>query len=325
MNAVSCISAEKYSLQPKSLSIKQKNLKYKPKSLCQSYEFYRILWTFKGMNGRMLQSTVLYTYICALLLTLCGAQFGSTHPCHPGRNVEKLGADCEFIRFPPEMCSKCSLRGYSPLDGAFNDCSSIYKIEQPGCKAEIGKYVDLNKCDAVRRKQFQDFFNPENFMALDYFVYAICEECCDCIPRKSTEDEYEHRLSEGSLINLRRGNCPAHAFYDICRVWPEVRFISSTQGEKMKNWPKMCPMVQSWYNSEESRGWLTNEETKMDGRLRRFLEQFNREARCRNDYTWKMCVGLEKAQNRVWYPPYIDLIVCTIQIPKETRWNRSSH
>lgn len=246
----------------------------------------------------MWKSTLLYGCTFAVFVALAAAQF-STHPCHPNRNVAKMGCSCEHIRLPPEMCTKCSLRGYTAYGGNFDNCFSIYKIEEPECRAEIGKYVEMNECDTLRREQFKAFDDPDNFVALDYFVYAICEECCDCIPRESKEEEYEDRYSDRKLTNLRRGNCPAHAFYDICRVWPEVRSVSTKEGDERKGWPKMCPMVQSWFESEDSQGWLENEKTNMDWRLLRFLRQFNREASCRNEGMWKMCVGLERAQNRV--------------------------
>lgn len=222
----------------------------------------------------------------------------SRNPCHPNRSAEKLGTSCEEIVLPPKMCRKCRLRGYD-AQGYLNDCESIYRIEDPECRAEIQNYVDLNPCDTVRAEQMSAFDDDLNRKGLDYFVYSICEECCDCIPRDAEADKFDEMKKNKTLISLVRGNCPAHAHYDICRVWPEVRTLTVPGIPFRQNLPKICPLIRSWFFSDLSKGWASNDNIEMDWRIRRFLRMFNRFARCRNKQTWQMCVGLESAQNRI--------------------------
>lgn len=222
----------------------------------------------------------------------------SRNPCHPGRRVELLGATCEYIRLPPRLCRDCKLTGYDSR-GYFDDCSAIYDLEDNSCRKVLEEYVELNPCDTVRGNQVKTYDDPESRAALDYFTYSICEECCDCIPRGAKQSEFRQRFLQKTLISLERGNCPAHAHYDICRVWPEVRFVTLPGLPLRTNLPKICPIIREWFSSDASKGWSSNDNTQMDPRIKRFLRIFTRFAKCSNKQSWLMCVGLESAQNRI--------------------------
>lgn len=222
----------------------------------------------------------------------------SRNPCHDGRSVESLGTDCEYITMPPELCRDCRLAGFDS-GGYFNDCSAIYNLRDDRCRKALELYAKLNPCDTIRRAQIKTYNKPESRVALDYFTYSICEECCDCIPRGAKPDQFRARLLNKTLISFRRGNCPAHAHYDVCRVWPEVRYITTPGRPLRKGLPKICPIIRDWFFSDASKDWYKNDNTQMDPRIMRFLRIYARSARCYNKQTWLMCHGLESRQNRV--------------------------
>lgn len=236
--------------------------------------------------------------IAAILSLLISLTQAGKNPCHRDRNENTLGTDCEVITMPWDLCAKCRLRGYDK-NGNLNQCDSIYKLEEEECKAEIGKYVNLNPCDEKRAQQFANYNDHRNREYLDYFVYSICEECCDCIPQGAEIADYNWRSQQYKLISLSRGNCPAHAHYDVCRVWPQIRTMKLPGEATQQNMPLACPLIRKWFYSPLSKNWSSNQNTVMDWRIRVFLRMFNRVARCRRKETWQMCAGLEIAQNRI--------------------------
>lgn len=247
--------------------------------------------TFTSSSAAILAAT--------LILGIASAESGK-NPCHPNRRVESLGVPCEGIYLPPRMCDKCQLSSYDSK-GIFDDCTAIYKIAEPACKAELERYSELNQCDTVRKAQLDNFDDPANRKALDYFVYSVCEECCDCIPRGARSDQYDERktATPQTLTSLVRGNCPAHAHYDICRIWPEIRHITKPGGTLRLGLPKACPLIREWFFSPASKGWFSQDNTNINFKVRRFLRIFNSVARCRRRSTWQRCTDLEVAQNRI--------------------------
>lgn len=234
-----------------------------------------------------------------VISSLSSHAFCQRNPCHPNRNVETLGAfGCEVFTLPRGMCRSCDFRGFDSR-GNLDDCSAIYNIDARPCKRQIGEYVRLNPCDTIRARQWRDFDNPANKMALDYFIYSICEECCDCIPNMSTADQFGARFNSNTLISLNRGNCPAHAHFDICRIWPDVTTVTIDGVAPRQGLPKICPQIRSWIESPAGRDWPNNDNADINFRITRFLRIFNRFARCRNRVTWRRCIGLERSQGRI--------------------------
>lgn len=269
-------------------------------------------------------TSLLFVVACALLLHLSCAQSPevptptpmatmataptsapprmSRNPCHAGRNARLLGAfDCEGIVLPKRMCARCNIGDYSLTTGIFNDCTNMYRTMEPSCVNELQEYVRLNPCDDVRARQVANMDNPRNAEALDYFIYSVCEECCDCIPRGSREDQFLERRDQGvnALTSVFRGNCPAHAHFDICRIWPEIRYITVEGGPTFPQYPKICPIISDWFFSPASEDWPNNDNTEIARPIQRFLRQYNRFTRCRRRSTWESCTLLETAQRRI--------------------------
>lgn len=102
-------------------------------------------------------------------------------------------------------------------DGVFKECENIYRLSHPACQAQIKNYSVLYPCDCIRAAKVSDS-GPRNRRMQDYFVYSVCEECCDCMPYGARAYQYVTREEKGvpSLTSFYRGNYPAHAHYYIC-------------------------------------------------------------------------------------------------------------
>lgn len=123
---------------------------------------------------------------------------------------------------PSNLCNKCHLKQSNP-NGTFKNCQMIYNLDAPDCRAELQVYVNNNPCDFIRKEQVLRW-NQQDKIALDYFVYSICEECCDCIKKGSTASMYDalaatHTTANPTLYTTKRGNCPAHAYYDVRQLF----------------------------------------------------------------------------------------------------------
>lgn len=239
-------------------------------------------------------------FLKTLILALSVAfAIASRNPCHESKGSNGAGVTCEKVRLPPKLCGACKLKPPGP-GGNFVNCKAIYDLDDPACKLQLENYARMNRhCDPVRSRQVENFSNPANKMGLDYFVYSVCEECCDCIPIGAKVSQYDDRKKNNTLYSSRRGNCPAHAAYDICLIWPNVKFVSGAKSKDQFWRPKICPLLRSWLNSPQSNNWLEKSFVPMDNRILEFLNRFGRVARCGNRDTWMRCHGLEEAQKRV--------------------------
>lgn len=126
-------------------------------------------------------------------------------------------------------------------------------------------------------------------------MYSVCEQCCDCIPSGVNPNKNFGALS------VVRGNCPAHAFYDICKVFPKVaKFIQadSYDGSKDSGSPA-CGALQSWTFSSAGNNWASNNNAKFGSKIKNLLESHNSAAQCDSRQTWGDCYSLEHAQKRV--------------------------
>lgn len=237
-------------------------------------------------------------FIILLLSTVLLHVSADKNPCHPMKPKNGAGVTCEKIRLPNKLCLSCKLKQPLP-DGNFRNCQAIYDIDDPACLTQLRKYAALNKdCDPVRPRQLAKL-TKENKVGLDYFVYSICEQCCDCIPRGADPTQYKGRKAKNKLFYASRGNCPAHAYYDICQVWPNVRFVSGTGMGDQFNRPIICPLLKKWFQSPASANWLQKSFVPMNINIRNFLGRFAKAARCGNRDTWERCANLEFAQRRL--------------------------
>lgn len=171
------------------------------------------------MASLSFHSAMLVATVATVLLLVVNAQ--GVFPCHSGR--EQLGAPgCTDITLPYDMCKNCPLRDVD-WNGDFKNCRSIYDLDAPGCQGQLIQYVQMNQCDWRRAEQVDQWLNSGDPWVkeqakekLDYFVYSICEECCDCIPKAATDMDHSVAVqNEDNLFTHTRGNCAAHAFYDV--------------------------------------------------------------------------------------------------------------
>jgi len=202
------------------------------------------------------------------------------------------------VKIPYNMCNQCNLKPYNSR-GNFPIRQEIYDIDAPLCKAGIQRYVELNPCDDTRRRQMANFNNPDNHAAIGVFMYSVCETCCDCVPIGARANQFENRRSSETLIELYRGNCPAHAVYDICKIWPNIRATTNPNIPAKSEWVPICPLLRDWLRSPASNGWLRNPHVSMDYRIKRFLRKLNTSAGCRKQHVWQECTRMELAQGRV--------------------------
>lgn len=231
------------------------------------------------------------------------AAMSSVNPCHPLKGRQGRDVTCSHVRLPPRLCRKCKLRP-PKANGEFADCTNIYKLNK-GCKDTLQEYAKLNEqCDPVRAAQVKKFSDPANKMGLDYFIYSVCEQCCDCVPRGSVVEDFRDRRINGTLLSVYRGNCPAHAHYDICKVWPKVRSVGYYTGPGTGEAPKqagveVCPRFKKWIERPANSRWVREEKLKVGGNLARFLNQLMVAGECAKGGVWKPCVGLEGKQKRL--------------------------
>jgi len=205
---------------------------------------------------------------------------------------------CSVITIPRNMCNSCNLKPYDNR-GRFPIRKEIYEIDEPACRAGIEEYARLNPCDTPRVNQVADFEGSRS--ELGEFMYTVCETCCDCVPFGAEADEYEERREGGvaQLTQLRRGNCPAHAVFDVCGYWPNIRSTTVPGRAGKESWPIICPLLRDWLDSDAADGWQTNPNVSMDRRITRFLRRFNSNAGCRKSHVWMECTAMEQAQRRI--------------------------
>jgi len=117
-----------------------------------------------------------------------------------------------MVTLPKNMCKTCQLKPVAS-NGNFKDCKSIYNLDAPACYNSLKEYVSLNPCDTKRKQQVYKMKNGQNFWEkkiakedLDYMVYSLCEQCCDCIPKKSSNVPFwKAKQSENLLYDSSRG------------------------------------------------------------------------------------------------------------------------
>lgn len=224
------------------------------------------------------------------------------NPCHRDKEGQGRGVSCEKVIFPRWLCANCRLKPPAS-NGNFQDCRSIYDIKAPKCQHYLKVYAEKNKkCDPVRFKQVQNFNDERNVEGLDYFVYSMCEQCCDCVPRGAKDEQYSKRRQSGGLMDAQRGNCVAHAFYDICKVLPKIRYLVDP-GDKftMKSTykPFMCPQFTTWMRRKGNGNWIYSDNHYIDPPISRFFNNFFSVVNCRNKKVWQSCTDLEGKQGRL--------------------------
>lgn len=247
---------------------------------------------------------VLLSLVCLVAPALANKDYRTIDLVGNAVSRQFQGSACTIARIPWNLCVSCKLK---PFTGTGNGVSfggvnrfDIYDLSTPECQSMIRRYVEYNPCDQTRAKALQNLGTMESNLTLIYFMYSVCETCCDCIPIGAREDEYEERKAKGTLINIRRGNCAAHFRYDTCLVWNNAEQITGLKGRQWNNTAPWCQDFIDWQNSPNAQGWLRNDDVSgLTFLMRRAMKQLTRAARCNEEGQWKSCVRYEGAQGRV--------------------------
>lgn len=249
----------------------------------------------------LLRAVLLGALACVAL-----AGYPNAIPCPGPKGRQGQGASCKEVKLPDNLCTACYLRDPAP-NGNFKDCSNIYNTQNSACMDSMNKYVEYNQCDGNRKKVMNILNNnPNNARAredLDYFVYSVCEQCCDCIPMGASQANVGATVPD-------RGNCPAHAWYDVCAVMPQfTHFINigeDTPGIFKNNPPSACKLLAGWKNSDQFPNWQKRAKVKMSGDLRAALNSMVKSTSCSSDTVWNKCFNLESKQKNLGNPGTFD-------------------
>lgn len=234
-------------------------------------------------------------------------------PCHLNKQRMGDGVRCRRVDLPRGLCSACPLRPPSP-QGKFLKCWDIFDTSAPGCLPKMQEYVAANSCDKKRGQAVaaltQDANDGDARSIIDYFLYSVCEQCCDCIPMGVSADRYpqylaSHTAANPTLYTPTRGNCPAHAKYDICMVAPNITHFAHPEDPPHpyeKELPQACPMLDKWASSPASDGWQENPLTSVEPDLEAFLFLTLEKTQCATKDIWDRCYNLEAAQDHLGVP-----------------------
>lgn len=75
-------------------------------------------------------------------------------------------------------------------------------------------------------RKVSDPYECINREDLDYFLHAICETCCDCVPMGSIVKLFASRKQINSRIKVDRVSALVHAHAALCKVWPNALTFS---------------------------------------------------------------------------------------------------
>lgn len=132
---------------------------------------------------------------------------------------------------------------------------------------------------------------------LDYMVYSLCEQCCDNMPRYANQGQYWWRKRAGKLFDLTRGNAMAHFFYDLCTLFPNIKFMKSKWMVDKYYYFDVCKKMKQWTEGHEN--WKDLYEQDLDWVMKGVLSDAMIALQCGAEDTWMRCVGVEKKQKRI--------------------------
>lgn len=229
-------------------------------------------------------------------------------PCHPNKGLIDASVSCDRVQIPSLLCKRCALRPTNTR-GEFQQCDNIFDTSKDSCKHAMQEYVVANSgCDPVRAAAVPKWIagDIEATKIVDYFLYSVCELCCDCIPMGVQAGDYRalkdvHSEESPTLWDEERGNCPAHAEYDLCRVLPNVAYLTTVGGPAEER-PPACPYLHQWLNSDRSNEWQTNPNTEIDDSTRVFLRSSLSALMCHRSAIWKKCFEMESLQDHLSVP-----------------------
>jgi len=225
---------------------------------------------------------------------------------------------CETVRSRIENRDDDNIKA-----GNFRSCRKMYDIGNntasgSACLATFSEYIEHNPNDTARIDAYNIAMDPEStegeymkaLEELDYFVYSICEEPCDCIDWGSHRSIGKSITAESAITDtysIARGNCFAHAFFDICRVFPNMVDIQAVNAEA-RNQTSSCHinlcgslnnMRKANKNWKEQSVDFSTAETDCELRqVRDFLTNYLEDLGRSGDL-YDQCWDLECAQDRI--------------------------
>lgn len=215
--------------------------------------------------------------------------------------------NCSTLRIPWNLCSACPLKPFTVKPGGVVNFGGvnrfdIYDLSSSQCRNMLNRYVTFNPCDDVRKTAVMNMDNSGAAKRrVIYFMYSVCELCCDCVPIGSREEDYEKRKEEGTLVKIERGNCAAHFFYDTCRIWPtSSKILGLLENSTTNEGEEWCDDFRTWQFSPAAKGWLRNNDAGgITAPMADAMKSLLRVSNCGHKKTWTDCVRMERGQNRV--------------------------
>jgi hypothetical protein len=162
--------------------------------------------------------------------------------------------------------------------------------------------VDENQCDTARSDGLEQYLSSdygekeEGRKILDFFVYAVCENACDCIPQTDASPTVPE-------ISIERGNCQAHAHYDVCRILPNIKVIKSSNNEwpeGSESWQEVCPLLSNWISTDDGKNFPNVAKTTVHPDVDTFFMEFMDANQLLSDPSvYRRCLVLETSQDRI--------------------------
>ncbi len=239
--------------------------------------------------------------------TTCAA---SAYPCHDNKGGMGKGVTCTVVKLPNNLCTSCPLRPPNSK-GQFIKCDDTYDTSAPSCLSAMKQYVADNPCDPMRADAVAKLeANPDDKAArqiVDYFLYSVCEQCCDCVPMGANKDFFSqyakaHSASSPTLYDPARGNCPAHAYYDVCKILPKVKAFTRGSVGNLESMPAACGLLNEWFASPARKNWQDEPASNITPELRKFLNNMLEAGQCASKNIWDQCYDLESKQRHLGVP-----------------------
>lgn len=156
-------------------------------------------------------------------------------PAIPQGTCSACPLDIANVEFHPRG-SRANKSGCNK--GDFINCGRMFKIDSAECKSALYTWARDTECDAVLPSVLKTYYedNPGNGyneekdragQVLDRYVYSVCEQCCDCIPCSEETNTLDPKIADEDLvdfIDVYRHNCPLHWVYDVCGVYPDIKY-----------------------------------------------------------------------------------------------------
>eukprot|EP00180_Rhodochaete_pulchella_P003373 Plantae.Rhodophyta-Rhodochaete_pulchella.ctg5690.p1 GENE.Plantae.Rhodophyta-Rhodochaete_pulchella.ctg5690~~Plantae.Rhodophyta-Rhodochaete_pulchella.ctg5690.p1 ORF type:complete len:288 (+),score=9.18 Plantae.Rhodophyta-Rhodochaete_pulchella.ctg5690:319-1182(+) len=149
------------------------------------------------------------------------------HSASPRRNAHSIGATTairpraalpQLVR-QSVFRTRCMLKQPNS-NGTLLDATSIFHIENMECVKSLRRYARFNATGRITVNSVKNAMggDKQERLKIDYLLYSLCEECCDCIPQGSPQ-------TATGTVSLARGICPAHAHFDVCRIHSKMKWI----------------------------------------------------------------------------------------------------